>query len=320
MVFDDSCLPAHSSIEVVLHSAFALQLQEWTTAASAANGVSLSFSQNLSPDPHFTVTGFPEGGRNSSAAPPSLPSEMSDAPADLMPDWNALPTEAAECNAGVIVTSNQLPCLFDPNHPLHARTTRKDPPFGSAERRAMTATVPELWLDGHNQQRPPAPPGLPGEPWVWYFSSAGVIVWFMDDNFDGYIVGNDPPGEGPAGWSGECQYNFIGSTWCEGNGILVDTKSPVPVRYVTDERYPDGIPGHPGVEVSVIGSTNLLVAVDHREPCTLTVLVVSVNSEIEVDPLILNDREFDLDPELFWKTSPPQGSAFDVCEAAPFGA
>ena len=101
----------------------------------------------------------------------------------------------------------------------------------------------------------------------------------------------------------------------------MDTKSPVPARYVTDERYPDGIPGHPEVEVSVIGSTKLTVAVDHRVPRTLTFLVVSVNHDrIEVDPVILNYREFDLDPELFWKTSPPQGPVFDICEAAPFGA
>jgi hypothetical protein len=319
MVFDDSCLPAHSSVEVVLHSAFALQLQEWTQEASAADGVSLSFSQNLSPDPYFNATAIPEDGRDSPAAPAPLPSEMSDAPADLLPDRNAHPTEATGCHAEVTVAPNQLPCLFDPNHPLHARTSRLDPPIGGAGRRAMTATVPELWLDGHNQQGAPAPPGLDGEQ-VWYFGYAGVIVWLMDDNFDSCIVGNDTPGEGPAGWSGECQYNVIGSTWCEGNGILVDTKSPVPVRYVTDERYLDGIPGHPGVEVSVIGSTNLLVAVDHRAPRTLTFLVVSVNSEIEVNPLVLNYLEFDLESELCWKTSPPQGPAFDVCETAPCGA
>ena len=321
MVFDDSCLPAHSSVEVVLHSAFVLQLQGWTTEASAADGVSLSFSQNLSPEQHFTVSAIPGDERSSSAAPPPFPSAMSDAPADPGPVGNDHCNDPTRRCAEEVVPTNQLPCMFDPNHPLHARTSPQDPPFGSAEQRAMTATVPELWLDGHNQEREPQPPGPPGAPWLWYFGFAGVILWFMDDNFDSYIVGADPPGEGPASWSGECQYNFIGSTWCEGNGILVDTKSPVPVRYLTDERYPNGIPGHPEVEVSVIGSTKLRVAVDHRAPRTLTFLVVSVNHDnVEVDPLILNYRDFDLDPELFWKTSPTQGPQFNVCEPAPFGA
>ena len=99
------------------------------------------------------------------------------------------------------------------------------------------------------------------------------------------------------------------------------TPSPVPVRYLTDERYPNGIPGHPEVEVSVIGSTQLRVAVDHRAPRTLTFLVVSVNHDnIEVDPVILIYREFDLDPDLFWKTSPTQGPLCNVCEQAPLGA
>ena len=36
--------------------------------------------------------------------------------------------------------------------------------------------------------------------------------------------------------------------------------------------------------------------------------------------MILNYREFDLDPELFWKTSPPRGQAFCEGEPTPCGA
>ena len=169
----------------------------------------------------------------------------------------------------------QPSCLFDPRRPPYLSTTNLDPPLGSAERLAMTAIVPELWIDGHNKLRPPQS----GPADEWTLTYAGVVMHFMDENFDVHIVGNDPPGEGPAAWSGDCLYDFISSTWCEGNGVLVDTTSPVPVRYVTDVRCPDGLPDHPGVEITVIGSTNL------------------------------NYREFDLDPESFWEASPPPGAA-----------
>ena len=76
---------------------------------------------------------------------------MSDAPADPRPAGDDHSDDPARHGAEEVVPANQLPCLFDPDHPLHAHTSPKDPPFGSAERRAMTATVPELWLDGHNQ-------------------------------------------------------------------------------------------------------------------------------------------------------------------------
>ena len=68
MVFDDSCLPPRSCIGVVLHSAFALRLPKWMREAARTDGVSQSFSQNLSSDAHFIV-------------PPNLSSEPADGPA-----------------------------------------------------------------------------------------------------------------------------------------------------------------------------------------------------------------------------------------------
>ena len=103
----------------------------------------------------------------------------------------------------------------------------REPPIGSPTRNAMTATVFHVWMDDTIPRRRPE---------GWNFFYAGAIVSFEEDQFDEHIGGNDPPGEGPAAYSGDCDYNFVSEEWTNCNGVLMDTKTPVPVVYLMDAQ------------------------------------------------------------------------------------
>ena len=154
------------------------------------------------------------------------------------------------------------------------------------------------------------------------FYYAGVIVDFMEDQFDKHIVGNDPPGDGPAASSGDCNYNFISVKWAMNNGIIVETRSSVPVRYLADERHPAGPFGRSEDVLNIIGSTNLTISVPGHEPRTLTFLVFATNSEIEVFDPILNYHEFGLDANPFFfspESLSPCGPKLLPCDLEPCG-
>jgi len=135
--------------------------------------------------------------------------------------------------------------------------------------------------------------------------------------FDVNVVGNDFPGEGPAGTSGsDCNHNFITEAWTTNNEIPVDTTSPVPTCYLTDARYPDGIPGHTENVISVIGSTKVSVFFENHAPRTLTFLVVATDSKVETVGMTLNYDDLDLDQATFYI---PCGPRLPSCEVAPCG-
>jgi len=137
------------------------------------------------------------------------------------------------------------------------------------------------------------------------FHHGGVIVSFMEEQVDEHIFWSDPPGEGPAGSAGECNYNFISVEWTTTHGVTVNTKSFVPVCNLTDERYPACLPGRPDEVLNIIGSTNLTISVPDREPRKLTFLVVAANNDIEIDIVALNYNELGLDPATFGDPLPP---------------
>jgi len=86
--------------------------------------------------------------------------------------------------------------------------------------------------------------------------------------------------------------------------VLVDTKSPVPVLYVTGERHPNGPPGYPGAVLTVAGTTNLVISVADKEPRRVTFLVVAANTDAEIHIVTLNYSEFDLEPASFFPPVP----------------
>ena len=161
-------------------------------------------------------------------------------------------------------------------------------------------------MDGHNARRL--------EPDDWNFVYAGAVAHFFEAQFDVNVVGNDFPGEGSAGTSGDCNHNFISATWTTNNEISVDTASPVPACYLTDARHPDGIPKHTEDVISVIGSTKLSVFIENHVPRTLTFLVVATDFKVETVDTILNYDELDLDQAKFYV---PCGPRPPSCELAP---
>ena len=150
------------------------------------------------------------------------------------------------------------------------------------------------------------------------FYYAGIIVDFTEDQFDKHIVSNDPPGDGPAASSGDCNYNFTSVEWTSIKGVLVNTQSPVPVCYLADARHPAGLPGYPENVLTIVGSTNLTISVLCRELRTLTFLVGAANTEgLEIFDMILYYREFGLDATPFFlspELSPPCGPPCGVQE------
>ena len=89
------------------------------------------------------------------------------------------------------------------------------PPTGCTQRQLETATVPWAWM---TEDFPASPPGSE-------FACAGVMTHFPREQFDYNIVGNDWPGEGPSGSSGNCPYNFVSIFWTTSNNVYVDTRT-----------------------------------------------------------------------------------------------
>ena len=78
MVFDDSTLPKRSSMDLVLHPAFATQLPEWIQGSARSDTVSQGFSRGLMSGSFFTIrpTITPATGRLwPYSAPGTLPSD-----------------------------------------------------------------------------------------------------------------------------------------------------------------------------------------------------------------------------------------------------
>ena len=119
------------------------------------------------------------------------------------------------------------------------------------------------------------------------------------------MIGDNPPGEGPSGTSGNCPHNFVSVYWTNMNGWLVDTQSPVPVTFLVDEQNPSGPPGYENGVLSIIGSCKLSIAVPTKAPQTLTFLVVASNIDYEIQLHIINYCLFNLDPDSFFSPRPP---------------
>ena len=131
---------------------------------------------------------------------------------------------------------------------------------------------------------------------------------FAEEQFDELVVGNHPPGEEPAASSGQCNHNFISETWTNNNEVSVDTRSPVSVVYLTDQRFPNGPPGNPGAVLIVTGSTRLVISVEGKAPRTVTFLVVATTPDREMFDIIINYHEWNEDPRAFFDTTPANWS------------
>ena len=112
------------------------------------------------------------------------------------------PDRANRGGATLRMDTPEVAYLFDPIlHPdfLSVGTEAgQDPPPGCAQRQIRTATVPNVWM---TPDFPRAPPGSK-------YTYAGVTS-FPEEQFDRNVVGDDPPGKGPSGTSGDCPHNFI---------------------------------------------------------------------------------------------------------------
>jgi hypothetical protein len=190
-------------------------------------------------------------------------------------------------------------CRFDPllhpSLPPLDTYVGQEPLIGSPARDAMTATVPYAWMTYD----------FPGESWTERGSTTRELPWTSGrTSFDEHIIRNEPPGNGPAASSGDCNCNFVSMKWANLQGVLVDTNPPVPVVYLADQRHPVGPYGHPDAVLTVVGSTSLVIYVANREPRKLTFLVVAANTDAKMHIVILNYSEFNLNPASFFEPLP----------------